>query len=314
MEVLSTLFNLDWAVSSFRLAMPLFLVALGALIAERSGVLNIATEGMMLGGAFTSVAATVASGGNLWIGLIAGALGGVMIGIVLAALTVWIKADQVVVGIAINIFVLGVTSLFYVVFLVGPNGAVLARTEAFPFWAIPMLSDIPVAGRLLFVQEPPIYVGLILVPISLYVLFRTRLGLTLRSVGEHARAADTLGINVAKVRLTAVMVCGFLAGLGGATLALSVVHGFMENMTSGRGYIALAVVILGRWNPLGALGAAFLFGGAEAIQYRVQGLGLPISKQIPNMIPYVLTLLALLGLVGRSRPPAEDGNPYVKEA
>lgn len=312
MEALSVLFNQDTALSALRLATPLFLVALGALVAERSGVLNIATEGMMLAGAFTSVAAAVLTG-NLWIGLVAGAIGGLMVGVILATLAVSIKADQVVVGITINIFVLGVTTLLFVMFFISPTGGSRAITPAFPFWSIPVLGDIPVLGQLLFVHEPPVFIALALVPIAFYLLFRTRAGLTLRSVGEHARAADTLGINVTRVRWTAVLISGLLAGLGGAFLSLNHVHGFVENVTHGRGYIALAIVIFGKWNPIGALGAAIIFGGADALTYRVQGLGLPISKQVPNMIPYVLTLLALLGLVGRSRPPAEDGIPYIKE-
>jgi general nucleoside transport system permease protein len=313
MEVLTKLFTVDWASSAFSLAMPLFLVAVGALICERSGVLNIATEGMMLGGAYVAVATAVAFGGNIWLGLIGGIIGGVLVGVLLAALTVWIKADQVVIGVAINIFLLGLTTLLYDVFLITPSGQVLARTPAFPIWSIPVLSDIPVLGPFLFIHEPPFYIALVILPVVTYVLFRTRIGLTLRAVGEHARAADTLGIRVTKVRYYAVLACGSLAGLGGAFLALNVVHGFIENVTAGRGYIALAVVILGRWNPLGALAAAFLFGGAEALQYRVQGLGLPISPEVPNMIPYVLALVTLLGIVGRSRPPAEDGKPYIEQ-
>lgn len=311
MEALSTLFSIDWAASAIRLASPLFLVALGALICERAGVLNIATEGIMLGGAFGSVAGTVATGGNLWLGLVIGAVAGCLIAAIMASLTVLVKADQVVAGIAINIFILGATSLGYSLFLNTRAGGNLSNTESFAFWAVPWLSSLPVLGPL-FVYQPTVYIALFLAPISLYVLFRTRVGLTLRSVGENASAADTLGIDVTKIRFCAVLISGILGGLGGASLALAEVHGFLPNMTSGRGYIALAVVIVGKWQPLGALAAAVLFGAAEALQYRVQGLGLPISRQVPNMIPYVLTLLALLGIVGRSRPPAEDGKPYIK--
>lgn len=315
METLGQLFDADTALSAFRLAMPLCMVALGALICERSGVLNVATEGMMLMGSFCAVAGTVYMANSLWLGLLAGLAGGLVVGLLLAALTVWVKADQVVAGVAINIFVLGITTLFLYLFLVDDMGVSRATTPAFASYSIPFLSRIPVVGQLIFTQQPPVYIGVVITFAAWFVLFRTKAGLTLRSVGEHARAADTVGIRVTRVRFIAVLLGGLLGGLGGALFALGAVQGFIENTTAGRGYIALAIVILGRWRPFGALAAALLFGLADALSFRVQGLGLPISRQIPQMLPYLVTLVALIAfaVVGRARMPAEDGKPYIKE-
>lgn len=290
-----------------RLAIPILLAALGGMFAERAGVLNIALEGMMLAGAFCGFAAAYLSG-SLWFGVALGMIAGAVLGLVLAFYTVRLTSNQVVVGIAINLLMVGATSYaFRAVF--GP-GTDAPRVTPFPSIPIPFLSDLPVLGPLLFQQGILVYLAFVLVPLSWVLLSRMSAGMAVTAVGEHPEAAETLGISVARVRTLCLAASGLLAGLGGAFLSLSATGLFLDNMTAGRGYIALAILLLGRRNSFGILAAAALFGGADAFQLRGQGLGSGIPYQFLVMLPYLLTIVVLIGFAGKVRDPAALGRPF----
>lgn len=311
-KILQQLFGAGFLVASIRLGTPLLLGALGAGISERSGVFNVGIEGMMLIGAFFGSAVTVWTG-SLWFGLLAALIAGALTALVFAFFCVTMKTNQIVTGLVINILALGTTSLMLRVLFYGAG--LDTRTPSFAPISIPVLRDIPIVGPVLFDQQEPLtYIAVLLVPVIWYLLYRTRFGLCLRAVGEHARAADTVGINVAQVRYIGTIISGAMAGLGGAFISLSVVRVFQDNMILGRGFIALAVATFGKWHPYRILLAAILFGAMQSLEFRVQVLGLDISAQLPAMLPYILTLLALAGLVGRITPPAEDGIPYMRES
>jgi simple sugar transport system permease protein len=290
-------------------ATPLALGAMAGVLCERSGVVNIAIEGMMLFAAFAGAFAASVSG-SVWIGLFMGVLAAALLAWVHAGLSISYRVDQIISGTVINIFALGITSyLASRLFTEYPD---LNDAGTFSRWDVPLLSDIPVIGPVLFRNNVYVYLMLILVVVLTWFLFRTRWGLRVRAVGEHPKAADTVGINVFRVRYRSVVLGGAMAGLAGSYLTLGSVGSFEENMTAGRGFIALAAMIFGRWNPVGALGAALLFGFAEALQAKLAILETPIPSQFLLMAPYVITLLVVAGFVGRSRPPAADGQPYVK--
>ena len=290
-------------------ATPLALGAMAGVLCERSGVVNIAIEGMMLFAAFAgSFGASVT--GSLWAGLVIGLLAGAVLAYVHAGLSITYRVDQIISGTVINIFALGITS--YLASRLFSDYPDLNRSGTFSSWDVPLLSDIPVVGPVLFRNNVFVYLMLILVPLLTWFLFRTRWGLRVRAVGEHPKAADTVGINVFRVRYRSVVLGGAMAGLAGSYLTLGSVGSFEQNMTAGRGFIALAAMIFGRWTPVGALGAALLFGFAESLQTKLAILETPIPSQFLLMAPYVLTLLVVAGFVGRSRPPAADGQPYVK--
>ncbi|MGB7923781.1 MAG: ABC transporter permease [Pyrinomonadaceae bacterium] len=291
---------LIFAASSLRLSTPLMLAALGGLYSERSGVINIALEGLMLAGAFTAAAVTY-SVGNPWVGLLAGIVAGMFIAAIHAVACIQYKADQVVSGTAINILMIGVPALL--------SGAFFASTGATP--QIPKENLIPTA---------PILIAFALVPLTWYVLYRTPFGLRLRAVGENPEAADTAGISVARIRYTAVLISGALAAIGGAYLSTAQSSLFTRNMASGRGFIALAALIFGKWRPVQTMLACLLFGCAEALSIRLQGVEIPIMgvrKEIPvqfiQIIPYVLTMIVLAGFIGHARAPRALGLPYEKE-
>lgn len=290
-------------------ATPITLGALAGVLCERAGVVNIAIEGMMLTAAFTGALVASAAGDQL-VGLAGAiAIGGVL-GLVLALLSIRYRVDQIIGGTVINIFALGLTSfLSQKVFseyqdLNSPGVLRVVR--------IPLLADIPVLGPILFANNLFVYAVLVLVPLLTVALFRTRWGLRVRAVGEHPRAADTVGIDVLQVRYRTVVLGGMVAGLAGAFFTLGSVGRFDENMTAGRGFIALAALIFGRWHPVGALAAALVFGFAESLQSKLAILSTPIPSEFLLMAPYLVTLLVVAGLVGRSRAPAADGQPYVK--
>jgi general nucleoside transport system permease protein len=299
-------------------ATPLALAATGGVISERSGVVNIAMEGMMLTGAFFAVGISIFTH-NAALGLLAGILTGGLMALVHAFAAIRLKADQIVSGMAINLLALGLTS--YLVFSVyGSNGTPppCASTcsgdevRTIPDWSIPVLSTIPGLGKILFQQNPIVYLMLALVLLTQFFLFRTTLGLRIRATGEHPRAVDTAGINVQRLRYLAVVLSGLLSGLAGGYLALSISGSFSENMTSGRGFIALAAMIFGKWNPLGAFGACLLFGFGQATYDTIQNTAGPAQQYstLIAMLPYALTIVALAGFIGRSTPPAADGVPY----
>ena len=289
-------------------ATPLTLGALSGLLSERSGVVNIAIEGIMLSGAFAGFLIGVYTRSLELAVLGALAVGGLM-ALLHALLSIRFRVDQIISGTVINILAVGVTGYFNrQLFMTGapPGQAVLASIK------IPLLGDLPVVGRILFDQKPITYAAFLLVGLVHLVLFHTAWGLRLRAVGEHPLAADTVGVDVPRVRYVAVVLAGLLAGLGGAYFTLESVPHFEPLMTNGRGFIALAAMIFGKWTPFGAFGAALLFGIAEALPVTLQIQGINVPFQLVGLLPYLLTIVVLAGAIGRATPPAAIGIPYVK--
>jgi len=285
----------------------LLLPALGGVISERSGVVNIAMEGMMLTGAFFAVVADLAFQ-NPWLAALVAIVAGGLMALIHAVVSIRFRADQIVSGIAINIFAAGLT-LFLVNRIYGLQDiGHVGPTNLLPYINIPILAQIPFVGRVFFQQNVVVYAALILLVVVNVVLFRTRLGLRIRAVGEHPQAADTAGINVYAIRYGAVITSGLLSGLAGAFLAIGISNTFVPNMTDGRGYIALAAMIFGKWRPVGAFIACLIFGFGQAV-YDANSV-IHVSQYLLSMLPYVLTLIVLAGVVGRSIPPANDGIPY----
>jgi simple sugar transport system permease protein len=288
---------------------PIALGALSGILCERSGVVNIGIEGMLLGGAFTGVVMGSLLGG--WVGLLAATLTGGLLALLLAVLAVNFKVDQIIIGVVINILVLGLTSFLTSQILV--DNPQWNDAPIFPAIAIPVLSDIPIIGPMFFDQTIIVYGMYVLIGSVTYLLFRTRWGLRTRSVGENPLAADSLGVNVRKVRYLAVIYGGMVGGFAGAWFTLGTVGRFDEGMTAGTGFIGLAAMIFGAWNPIGALGAALIFGFAESLEQKFALLDIPIPGEFLAMAPYLVTIVVVAGLVGRARPPAADGQPYEKE-
>lgn len=291
--------------ATVRASVPLALGALCGLWGERAGVINIGIEGQMLLAAFLAFLTSVYTG-NLVLAVSVGILTGAVLGLFLAFMSVTLKMDQIIGGTVINILALGLTGFFY-------QQGLTTQGKLQPI-ALGPLADLPLVGSVLFNNPPITYLTFILVAISQYALFYTKWGLRTRAVGEHPRAADTVGINVFKMRYANVIIGGCLAGLAGAFLTLEQVGSFERNMTNGRGFLALAMMIFGKWNPLGAWGASLLIGFTYALQTQLQFLGqINIPPQFFGMLPYLLTIIVLAGFVGRARPPAADGVPYEKE-
>ncbi|HVG30042.1 MAG TPA: ABC transporter permease [Pyrinomonadaceae bacterium] len=287
---------LIFLASTIRLATPLLLAALGGLFSERAGVINIALEGLMLAGAFTAAAMTHYSG-SPWIGLLAGIGAGVAVAALHAVASIRYRADQVVSGTAINILMTGVPAML--------SGAFFLSSGATP--QIPKENLIP---------RTPVVLALLLVAATWYVLYRTPFGLRLRAVGENPEAADAAGVSVTRMRYSAVLISGALAAIGGAYLSIGQSSLFTRNMTSGRGFIALAALIFGKWRPVQTMLACLLFGATEALAIRMQGVpirGAEIPNQFVQIIPYVLTIVVLAGFIGHSRAPRALGIPYQKE-
>jgi simple sugar transport system permease protein len=296
--------------SSVLRSVPIAFGALSGVLCERSGVINIGIEGMLLSGAFAgSVVGSIT--GSLWIGLIAGALVGALVAALLAVLSIRYLVDQIIAGTVINILALGLTSFLTARFL--EQNTDLNNPGRFQNIDLPGLSRIPVLGPVLFDNNIFVYL-LIAIVVALYIgLFRTRWGLRVRAVGEHPRAADTVGIRVLFTRYRNVILGGIVAGIGGAYFTLGAVGRFEEGMTAGRGFIGLAAMIFGRWHPVGALGAALIFGFADSLQVKLNILQVGIPTEFLAMAPYVVTLLIVAGAAHRVRPPAADGKPYIKE-
>ncbi len=295
--------------STVVLSVPVTLGALTGLMCERVAVINIAIEGQLLTAAF--VGTIVGSASSIWAGLIAAMLTGAVLGLVLAVLAIRYRIDQIIAGVVINIFALGLTS--FLARRVLSEAQDLNSPGRFGAIKIPFLGDIPVIGPMFFDHNMFVYVTFILVIALHFGLFYTRWGLRSRSVGEHPEAADTVGINVYRTRYRNVILGGLIAGFGGAFLTLAQVSRFEENMTAGIGFIGLAALIFGRWRPLGVLGAGLVFGFARALQQKLGILGTPIPSEFLSMTPYIVTLIVVAGVVGRARPPAADGQPYVKD-
>jgi general nucleoside transport system permease protein len=300
----------DTAGGTLQLALPLILGALAGVIGERSGVVNVAIEGQFLMGAFgAALVGTMAT--SVWAGLLSAAVGGVVIAAMLAVLAIRFLVDQVVVGIVLNLFATGVTGFLYER-LMQPDAQRYNQPPQLPTWHVPGLANIPVIGPVLFETNLLVWLALILVVVVHFALSRTRWGLRTRAVGEHPTAADTVGIRVRGLRYLNVLIGGVIAGAGGAYFTLVATGSFNKNMTSGAGFIALAALIFGRWTPFGALGAALFFGFAQKLATYLSAVGSPVPSQFLNMLPYLATIIAVAGLVGRVRAPAADGQPYVK--
>ncbi len=293
------------------LSVPLVYGALSGVIGERSGTINIAIESQLLAGAFTAAIA-----GSLtkspWVGLLAAMAAAALVALVLAVFTITYRVNQIIVGVVLNVLVIGLTSFFYSLVLV-PNTATLNTTVRFERIPIPLLDRIPVIGPVLFDQTIIVYLMFVIVAVVWYALFRTRWGLRLRAVGEHPRAADTVGVDVLRTRYRALLVAGAVGGMGGAFYTVVSINQFNREMTAGAGFIALAAMIFGKWDPVRAALAGLLFGFATNLQNVLSVVGSPVPSQFMLMLPYIVTLFAVAGLVGRSRPPAALATPYTTE-
>lgn len=318
--MLSDIITPDLFASAIRMTTPIALAAIGGTICERSGIVNIALEGMMLFGAFMAVVGTTWFGGNPWMGVIVAVIAGGLLALIHAFASITLRSDQVVSGTAINILALGLTG-FFMEIIFGRPGSTDAVARLQPVFSI----SGPTEGLLgtvwtwldtvIFSYTPIVYMAIIIAIVGQWAMYHTRWGLRLRALGEHPLAVDTVGINVARGRYSAVIISGFLGGLAGANLTLEQVGTFTENMTNGRGFIALAANIFGRWTPAGSYLASLLFGFADALQVKMQLFRdvVAIPYQFFLMLPYVLTVIVLAGVMGRAVAPAAIGKPYNKE-
>lgn len=296
--------------STLAASIPLILGALAGCMGERAGVINIAIEGQLLLGAFTAAIVT-STVGALSLGLISGSLAGGLVGLVLALFAIRFLVDQIILGVVLNLLISGITGYLYDRLLV-PNATTYNNASTFSAVKIPGLGDIPIIGPIFFDSTIFLYITYAAIIAVQVGLFSTRWGLRVRAVGEHPTAADTVGIKVLGIRYGNLIMGGMLAGIGGAYLTIGSVGTFSKDMSSGLGYIALAAMIFGRWTPLGATAAALLFGFTEALSSFMGSITVPISPYLLGMLPYVATIIAVAGLVGRVRAPAADGKPYLR--
>lgn len=294
--------------ATIRNATPLVFAAMGGMFSERSGVVNIGLEGLMLISAFAGVAGAYFSG-SAWIGLFTALGAGTLFALIHAVMTVVFEADHIISGTAINLLALGGTG--FLMQIVFDRGGTSPNIDGFDNVSLPLLSEISILGPVFFEQSVLVYLMYALIPVTFFVVFKTPFGLRLRGTGEAPEAVDTAGVSVTRMRIYGVALSGMLAALGGAYLSMGLLSAFTENMTGGRGFIALAALIFGRWNPVGAAGAAVLFGFAQAITFRAGGDVIP--REFIQMLPYVLTILVLAGFGGRAIAPAALGKPYRKE-
>ncbi len=304
--------------SAILYASPLIITAIGGVFTERSGVVNIGLEGIMVIGAFISIVFNLSFADQLgtwtpWVGLLVAMVVGLLFSLILAVAAVSLRADQTVSGVALNMLALAVavfsTKLIY------EKGQTDSISQRFSRFDIPVLSDIPVLGKMFFTDVYSTSILAIVVAIlAWFVLFKTPFGLRIRSVGEHPMAADTMGVKVTRIRYYAVMISGALGGIGGAIYAQAITGNFAANTISGQGFIAIAAMIFGKWHPLGALGAALFFGLAQSLS--IVGTSIPYVRDVPEVVlfilPYVLTILALAGFVGKATAPKASGKPYIK--
>lgn len=297
-----------WLAMSIRISTPLLFTGLGGLISQKAGIYNFGLEGMMLCGAFFAYYGSFQLG-SPWLGLLLAIISGALLGLLLGYTSIKLRVSQLVIGLGIGIFGLGLTSYLY---------RLLAQTGEehvallFPSINIPFLRNIPFIGEILFSHNFMVYVSVVLVFLISWFFNKTTQGLNFKAVGENPQVADTAGVNVHKYQFLAIITSGILASLGGAFLTLTQTARFMENLTAGRGWIALAAVILGKYNPWGVLLACFLFGAADAAQMQVQVMSLGIPYQFLLMTPYILAMLAMTGVVGKVKAPAAMGKPYIK--
>lgn len=310
MEAWSKVLNLALLGATLKIATPLIFAALAAVMSERGGVVNIGIEGTMLLSCLAAVAGSYF--GGPWVGLLLAVVTGGLLGLLHAYLSVSVKVNQIVSATAINIAALGFPRLIIPVIWPG-HYADSEPVPALPELRLPFIADLPVVGPVLGEHNPLTYLALILVPALSILLFSTRFGLRLRAVGEHPRAADTVGVNVARMRYSGVIISGLLAGLGGAFLTIGKVPQFTVSMVGGRGFMGLAATVFGNWKPVGALWACLIFALADAFQTAAQPAGvLPVPRELLQSLPYILTLVVLAGLVGKTVAPAADGKPYEK--
>jgi simple sugar transport system permease protein len=296
--------------ATLRIATPLIFAALGGVFSERSGVVNIGLEGMMTIGAFFAVYGTFKTGSPI-IGMVFAMVAGAILALVHAVLSINLKSDQVISGTAINLFATALSS-FLIFILFNGKGGQTDIVKELPYNLPKGILNLPIIGEFLGGLNWFVILAIVLVFVSHFVLYKTTLGLRIRAVGEHPKAADTLGINVYKVRYLCVVLSGILAGLGGAALSLAITPLYREGMVAGRGFIALAAMIFGNWKPFGALGACLLFAFGESFKILAQGFSWSVPSEFYSIIPYVLTMLALAGFVGKTSAPAADGQPYEK--
>jgi len=309
-EIINETFIIGVSAAGVRLATPVLLAALGEVFAERAGVLKIGIEGEMLSGAlFGFLGAFYLK--NVWLGMLVGMGAALILSLIAGIMCITLKVNQVITGITLNILALGLTGFVYR-FIPDRSRIPLYIQPLTPI-KIPLLNKIPILGQIAFQQNIVVYLTFfVLVPLGTFVLFKTTFGLSVRAVGEYPLAADTVGINVYGIRYVCVVIGGLLSGLGGAFMLLSQRNMFTENMTAGRGFIALAAGIFGKWNPVGVMLATLLFGTADALQLRLQGLGVRIPYQFLLMLPYLLTIIALVGVVRRTNAPTALAVPYEK--
>ena len=309
-SLLTAAFLINLFTTMIRMAAPVLMTALGEIFTEKSGVLNIGLEAQMLTGALAGFIGAYFTGNN-WLGMLIGMLGGVLMSALFAVLTISLRADQIVVGITLNIFALGLTTFVYrVLFGVA---IIPPSVQPMPEVAIPFLSELPVIGSILFSQKFFVYLAFLLVPLAHFILFKTHVGLNIRSVGEYPLAAETMGINVIRTRYICVMLSGVSAGLSGAYLAIGQLARFTDNMAAGRGFIALAIVIFGQWKPYLAAVAALIFGFADAMQLSLSAVGFQVPEQFLRMTPYVVTVFSMMVVAWRALSPAALASPYTKE-
>lgn len=290
--------------SGFRLATPYLYAALGETFGQKSGVLNLGVEGIMLLGAFAGFYVSFTTD-NLWLGLLAAMLIGAVMGLIVAVINVTLKAEQGISGIGVYLFGLGMSDLLFQMTM-----GTVETVKGFAPIHIPILSDLPIVGEIFFQQNLLVYIAYALVPISWFVLNKTNFGLKIRAVGENPEAADSLGVSVNTVRYLTSILGGILSGIAGASLSIALLNVFQQNLTSGMGFIAVALVYFGGWRPAGVLIGSLIFSMVNALQLWVQVLNIPIPSDIAIMMPYLLTILALVVAVQRVRPPTALGKPF----
>ena len=299
----------DWLSAAVRQAAPVMLVGVGGVFTERSGILNIGLEGMMLMGALTAVAANFLTGGNVLVATICAMLAGGLLGVGHAYITVTRRANQIVSGLSINFFALGLTNVLIARLFPTQRW----RVALYPVLVPKHLHDIPFIGPVIFSQSLIIWIAFVLPVIAAWVLYRTSWGLNIRAVGDHPHAVATAGLSVIRLKYVGVILSGMFAGLGGSALVLSDLGYFVENITAGKGFIALAAIIVGKWNPIWVAVVCLLFGAADAFQLRLQTFGSAVPHQMLIMLPYLLTIAALAGFVGRTVAPKTINQPYDPE-
>jgi simple sugar transport system permease protein len=312
MDVISSILS-----GSLRMATPLVFAAIGGLFSERSGIVNIALEGIMLFGALFAAIVTLYTH-NPYLGILAGIAAGIIISLIHAGICIDLKGDQIISGTAINILAIGIPPLICKVFFdVAGTTPNIDLQDRLHVWSIPILANIPIIGNSFFKHIPLVYLSFIIVLGTYFILYRTAFGLHLRACGENPEAVNSSGLSVRAIRYKGVIISGAIASLGGVFLSIGHASYFTRGMTAGRGFIALAALILGKWKPFQTLLACFIFGLADVLQIRLQGISLPYLGTVPvqfiQIIPYIITLLILIGFIGKSTPPENLGKPYDEE-